>query len=599
MNFQRLFDIFPFQAERYPQKIALAHKQGLQWQSYSTAECLEIIESLSAGFLQLGLQAGDVVGIMAAIGSPPWNFIDLSLQQIGVIVVPVHASIKAKELQYILQESLMLYCFVDDEPMLQLLESVRSQTLHLKQIFSLNSISDVPHWKSLLTKPTAAQTQTIEQRKAAVSEDDLATIIYTSGTTGQPKGVMLSHKNIVSNIKSILSLLPINYEDRTISFLPMSHIFERMAIYTYFAVGVSVYYAERVDSILENIQEVQPQYFTAVPRLLERMYDSILEEVSRQNRLQKRILLWSIRLGEQYQVQRKLPFWYGLQLRLADLLVYRKWRKILGGKVKGVVVGAAALQPQLGQLFSAAGIHIREGYGLTETSPAIAFNRFEPGGVHYGTVGIPLPGVEVHIQAEAEEEEGEIWVRGPNLMMGYFGQEALTRQVIDEDGWFHTGDVGKIVYKRFLQITDRKKDIFKTTSGKYVAPQQVENLLKSNRYINQTMIVGFNRPYVVALILPNFVHLKRWCEQNKVHWTSPQYMVLNPKVEQFMKKLVSQLNEQLTKEAKVRRIHLLYEEWSVSTGEYAQTLKLRRNFILQKFQKEIDSLYASKQELIP
>lgn len=594
MNFTRLFDILPYQAARYPQKIALAEKQSGQWQSYSTQECLDLIDQLSARFLDFPLEQGDCIGIMTAIGSPAWNLIDLAWQQIGVVVVPIHASIKTSHLSFILKEANIHYCFVADQALYDLLKSVAPEI----QAYAFTDIPDLPHWRSLLGPIDAAQKERLAQKKASIKAGDLATIIYTSGTTGQPKGVMLSHRNIVSNIKSTISLLPVNYEKRTISFLPMSHIFERMAIFSYCAAGVSIYYARGVDTILEDIREVRPHYFTAVPRLLERMYDSILEQAASQGWLRRRLLRWSLQLGERFQSRRQMTLTYRLQWWLAHLLVYRHWRNALGGKVQGVIVGAAALQPKLGQLFSAAGIEIREGYGLTETAPAISFNRFEPGGVHFGTVGIPVPGVEVKIEAPNEQGEGEILVQGPNVMMGYYKKAALTKEVIDEDGWFHTGDIGKIVYKRFLQITDRKKDIFKTSSGKYVAPQKVENLLKSSRYFSQCMIIGFKRPHVAALIIPNFVHLKRWCEEHEVHWTAPQYMVHNSKVEQFLRGVVRKINEQLEKEARVRRICLLHEEWSVPSGEYAQTLKLKRDFISEKYQKEIEEMYESKEELI-
>ncbi len=598
MDFKRILDLLPYQAARYPQKIALASKHNGQWQSYSTEDCLKIIDQLSTGFLQLNLQAGDAVGIMTTVGSPAWNLVDLALQQIGVIVVPLHAAVREAELRFILKEATIKYCFAANQELHDLLSSVRKNTPELQQIYTFEKCPEVPHWKQLIIDPDPTQLKIIQERKAAIKEEDLATIIYTSGTTGQPKGVMLSHKNIVSNIKSTMSLLPINYEKKTISFLPMSHIFERMAVYVYCAAGVSIYYARGVDTILEDIQEVRPHYFTSVPRLLERMYDSILEQASSQGFLKRRILTWAIGLGERFNRRQKMKITYQMQLLLARILVFRHWRNALGGKVEGVIVGAAALQPKLGQLFSAAGIDIREGYGLTETSPAISFNRFEPGGVHFGTVGIPVPGVELKIDQPNKNQEGEICVRGPNVMMGYYRQPELTAQVIDEEGWFHTGDIGKIVFKRFLQITDRKKDIFKTSSGKYVAPQKVENLLKSSRYFSQCMVIGFNRPYVTALIIPNFVHLERWCINNKVHWTSPQYMVHNTKVENFLESVVAQINDQLKKEARVRRIHLLHEEWSVPTGEYAQTLKLRRDFILEKFNKGIEEMYNSKDELI-
>lgn len=598
MDFTRLFDLLPYQAQRYPQQVALAEKINGQWKKYSTEECLKKIDQLSIGFLQLGLKAGDSVGIMSAVGSPPWNFVDLALQQIGVIVVPIHAAIQPAQLTYILKDANIQYCFVADEGLYHQVHGVKANAPELKKIYTFVKLPKIPHWEELLIKLDPDQKKVLQHKREQIKEEDLATIIYTSGTTGQPKGVMLSHRNIVSNIKSTITLLPIDAQKRTISFLPMSHIFERMAVYAYFVAGVSLYYARSTDHILEDIQDVRPHYFTAVPRLLERMYDSILEQADGKSRIKRSIIRWSLQIGKRFKSWRRMNIGYQLKLALADLLVYRHWRKVLGGKVQGVIVGAAALQPELGLLFSAAKIEIREGYGLTETSPAIAFNRFEPGGVHFGTVGIPVPGVELKIDDPNEYGEGEIVVRGPNVMMGYYQKPKLTKEVIDEEGWFRTGDVGKIVYKRFLQITDRKKDIFKTSSGKYVAPQKIESLIKSSRYFSQCMSIGFNRPYVTALIIPNFVHLERWCQENKVHWTAPQYMVHNPKVIDFFESIIQKINSQLDKEAKVRRICLLHEEWSVTTGEYAQTLKLKRDVILDKFSKQITEMYHQKGDLI-
>jgi len=591
MDYRRLFDIFTFQKVKFPQKTALSYKTSLKWKSFSTKECIHYINKVSAGLMELGLNRGDKIALLTETGSPQWNFLDFGMQQIGVIAVPIHATCTPGEVNYILNDASIKYAIVSNQQLYEKVKTAQKNVQSLKRIYTLEKLNNVPFWEELLKEPTDKHLANLEGVRAAIHEDDLATIIYTSGTTGNPKGVMLSHKNIVSNIKATIALVPINCDKRTISFLPMSHIFERMVVYSYIAVGASIYYAESVENVIDNIKEVKPHYFTSVPRLLEKVRDRIIEVGENRGGLQKKAIRWALNLGERYDGKRKIGLGYWMKLNLADILVYRHWRKALGGKVEGVVVGAAALQPKLGRLFSAAGIEIREGYGLTETSPVIAFNRFEPGGVHFGTVGIPIPGVELKIDHPNEDGEGEILVKGPNVMLGYFNNETKTKRVL-QDGWFRTGDVGKIIFKRFLKITDRKKDIFKTSRGKYVAPQVVENKLNASAYIEQSMVLGFNRPYVTALVLPHFQRLKQWCDANKVHWTAPQYMVINPKVVEFMNGIIEEINQNLSSPEQVRKVHLLFEEWSVENGEITPTLKLKRPFIKEKYQKEIDEIYS-------
>ena len=592
MDFRRLFDIFPYQLEKFPQKAALVKKQDLGWETYSTAECVAEINKVSAGLLDLGLKRGDKVAIMSAIGSPKWNFLDFGIQQLGGVTIPLHANARPSQIEYVLNDAEVKFCVVSNEEMFDKIQSLRDKVITLRKVFTFKKLPDVPHWNDLMTEPTSHHLAEFEGRKASIHEDDLATIIYTSGTTGNPKGVMLSHKNIVSNIKATISLVPVNCDKKTLSFLPLSHVFERMVTYTYMAVGASIHYAERVDTVLENLQEIRPHYFSTVPRVLEKVYDGILQKGNESGGLTKRILNWAVRLGERYDGKRKVGLFYFLKLQLANLFVFRKWRKVLGGKVEGVIVGAAALQPKLGRLFSAAGVEIREGYGMTETSPAISLNRFDPGGVRFGTVGMTIPGVEVKIDTPFAEREAEILVKGPNVMMGYYNLPNETKKVFNEEGWFKTGDVGKFVDKKFLKITGRKKDIFKTSSGKYIAPTLLENELNGSIFIDSCMVLGFQRPFVTALIVPNFVNLKRWCEENDVHWTAPQYMVINPKVVEFMESVVEEINEGMTNTERIRKHHLLFEPWEVETEELTYTLKLRRPFILEKYKKEIDAMYS-------
>jgi long-chain acyl-CoA synthetase len=588
MDFQRLFDILPYQLAKYPQKAALSHREEHRWKSFSTSECIEETNRLSAGFLRLGLQKGDKAAIFSHYGSAWWNFTDLGLQQIGAVVVPIHSNVSDAHLEYILLDAEVKYCFVDDIDLYEKAAACLPRLPKLKGIFTFPKFPDLPSCQDLRAEPG----QDLQAAKAAISEDDLATIIYTSGTTGNPKGVELTHKNVVSNIKSVLSVIPVSCDHTVLSFLPMSHIFERMVTFTYMAVGASLHYADRVDDLSQVYKEIRPHYFTAVPRLLERIYDHIYARSIQAPLYQKKLIRWAIRLGESYQSRRRgLLYW--LQLRIADLLVYRRWRKAVGGRIEGIAVGAAALEQRLGRLFTAAGIKVREGYGLTETSPVLTFNRYEPGLNRFGTVGIPIPGVSIRIHEPDENGEGEIQAQGPNVMRGYHKLPDETQAAFTEDGWFRTGDVGRFVHHRFLQITGRKKEIFKTSSGRFIAPQHLENKLMHNHYIEQCMVMGFNRPFPVALILPNFSMLELWCAQHQVHWTSPQFMVINPKVEKLFKEIVDSVNEELLPHEKIRNYLLVHEPWSVEQGQLTPTLKLIRSFIEKKYEKDIEKLFAN------
>jgi len=591
MDFRKLFDIFQYQLARYPQKTALAHQEAGKWLRFSTEDCIQQINQVSAKFIELGLGKGDKVGLIFDASSAYFNFLDFGMLQLGIVSIPIHANIRAEELGYILKDAAIETCIVSTESLYQKLIQHQDSESPLKKIFCLASIEGVPSWKDLVQPLEKKHQDLLEKRKDSIQEEDLATIIYTSGTSGTPKGVMLSHQNIISNIKATIALVPVNCDKRVISFLPMSHIFERMVSLTYIAVGASLHYVNGIEQVGKVLRDVKPHYFTSVPKLLERIYEDILERGKQSGRLQSSILNWAIQLGERYEGKRGMGIFYALKLRVARLLVFSRWRYALGGKVEGVVVGAAALQPKLGRLFSAAGIEIREGYGLTETSPVISFNRFEPGGVRFGTVGIPIPGIRVKIQSPDEQGTGEILVKGPGVMLGYYKKAALTKQVLDEEGWFHTGDIGLFVHKRFLKITDRKKDIFKTSSGKYVAPRMIETKLNSSIYIEQSFVFGFNKPYVAALLLPDFDRLEQWCKQHKIHWTAPQYMALNPKVLQKIEKEVKAINEKLANTEKVKKFSLLYQPWTVATGELTPTLKLKRGSILKKYAKEIEELF--------
>ena len=590
-DFTRLFDIFPYQLAKYPKEKAVGIRDGKGWKTYSTREAIENINQVSAALLELGLQSGDMVAILSRGGSPWWNFLDMGMQQIGVICIPLHSTAMPEEIKHILKETEAKLCFIENDTLLKKVKSIKEGLPSLEKIFLMERGFGGEGFENYL-KPTTPQVLAqIEKLKAEIQPDDLATIIYTSGTTGLPKGVMLSHNNIISNIKCILPLVPIDYQKVSFSFLPLSHVFERMVTYSYLVAGCSLYYSSSLEHALDDLKNIRPHFFTTVPRLLERMYEEINELANSRNFMKRKLIRWALEIGKKYNLEKKGGIGYRLQKVLANVLVFRYWRNALGGKVKGVLVGAAPMQVDLIRLFSAAKIPIREGYGLTETSPVISFNRFEPGGYKVGTVGIPISGIELKIEEPDEEGRGEIIVRGPNVMQGYYKNEPATKAVLTDDGWFSTGDVGQIVYRKFLKITGREKEIFKSSDGKYIAPQKLERLLESNRYIEQAMVLGYKRKSVGAIVVPDFKNLKSWSELNNIHWTAPQFMIINPKIEELIQKEVDAINETLEPHERIRKYLLLHNLWTTDSGELTATFKPKRIVIEANNEKLIEKLY--------
>ena len=591
-GFNRVFDILQYQQKKYPQTRALNAFESNNWRGMSIEELQLKSEAIACWLIDNGFEKGDMIAIIPRMGHPDWIVLDFACQQAGVVTVPIHPISTEEEVRYILKETGARLCIMADTGLFHQFSSIGADLESEIKFYHIEPHSPGYFEPLKLTKPDPEGVSRITVLKDSISEGDLVAILYTSGTSGTPKGVMLTHKNLVSNILFTLAVFPLEHSEKVLSFLPFSHIFERSACYAYIACGASVYFSRDRESVSQDFQSVQPYFCTTVPRILEKMYDYLMEQRMQSGKLKRLIIDWSMQVAMDSQQSGKGRQKYNFKLLMARVLVLRHWRKLLGGKMKCMVVGAAALRPEIGRLMSAAKIRIREGYGMTETSPVISLNRFDPGMNRFGTVGIPLPGLKLKIDKEEGEEVGEILVKGPNVTQGYYKQPDLTRAAFTEDGWFKTGDVGQIIDNRFLQITDRKKDIFKTSAGKYIAPLPLENLLTGSNFIQQCLIIGFNRSYVTALIVPNFGLLQQWCLQEEIHWTSPQYMVHNIKVRAKMQTEIDLVNESLPNFKRIRNFVLCHEEWSTEAGEITHTLKPKRRVLLDKFSKEIEKMYV-------
>ena len=443
-----------------------------------------------------------------------------------------------------------------------------------------------------LTNADEGQLKILHEIKNGIDTDEVFTILYTSGSSGIPKGVQLTHRNVIHNIKAILTLLPLEPSHRVLSFLPFSHVFERVACYAYMAFGVSLYFSQTKESFAHDFKTVRPYFCTCVPRVLEKMYDFMEEQLLTKNVLKRKLVKWAMTVGKNYGINNQTRFLYAFRLLIARQVVLNQWRKMLGGNIRYMVVGAASLRPEIGRLFTAAGINVIEGYGMTETAPLISINRYEPGLNRFGTVGLVIPGIEVRIDQPNEDQGGEILVKGPNVMKGYYRRPELTKQVFTEDGWFRTGDIGKFVQQRFLKITDRKKDIFKTSSGKYVAPLPLQNHFSQSAFIQRCLIIGFQRPYVTALLVPHFTMLEAWCLVQGIHWTSPPFMVHNIKVKAKLREEVDKLNEELPNFQRVKDFVMCHEEWTIESGEITNTLKPVRHLLVDHYKADIEKMYA-------
>ena len=579
-------DFHYFQLKHYPKEDAFCSKVNGEWVRTSSQEFIDQANRLSLGLIQKGIRPGDKVAILAN-NRTEWHLADLAVLQTGAVLVPIYPTITEEDYEYILNDAQAKLIFISDQELLQKVTNIRSRVPSLQDIYTFNEIPGTPHWTTLLA-PSGSDTKEIEEIRSTMKETDLATLIYTSGTTGVPKGVMLTHKNLVSNVQGSEPRFPCSSDSRALSFLPLCHVYERMVTYLYIYKGVSIYYAESMETIGENMKEVRPEVFTAVPRLLEKIYDKIVAKGKELKGVKKALFFWALNLGLRYEPNGGNGWWYETQLKLANKLIFSKWREALGGRAKIAASGSAALQPRLARIFLAARIPVMEGYGLTETSPVIAVNCETDGGVMIGSVGKPLANVKVRIA-----EDGEIQVKGPNVMIGYYNKPEETIQTFTEDGWLKTGDIGELTLDGYLKITDRKKEIFKTSGGKYIAPQVMENKFKESPFIEQIMVIGESQKHPAAIVQPAFEFLEKWCKKEKLPCKDRKEMVSNEKVKEKFAQEVEKYNTFFAQYEKIKKFELCPENWTIEGGEITPTLKLKRKAILSKYKELYNRIYPA------
>ena len=571
-------------------KLMMTSKVGGEWKSYSTKEFTEAVDQASRALLELGVKAGDKVALISHNNRSEWNIMDHALLQIGAVDVPIYPTMTEADYEYIFNHSESIYCFVSNDELYQKVTNILSKCEHMKKVFTFEQYKGMNHWSEVLALG-ADQTRQADVVKArdAVKPEDLATIIYTSGTTGLPKGVMLSHKNVVSNVIAATPRIPglVKGEAKTLSFLPVCHSFERFIQYLYMYNGASIYFAESIETIKADLNYCQPTIFTAVPRLLEKFFDGIVANGTSAGGLKTKIFEWAVSLALQWEPEQANGGFYHWKLGIADKLVFSKVRAALGlTQIKAVASGSAALQPRLARFFNGIGVPILEGYGLTETAPVISVNTTaEPGMIRIGAVGKVIDGVEAKIA-----EDGEILAKGPNIMMGYYKQPELTAEVMTGE-WFHTGDIG-VIEDGFIRITDRKKEMFKTSGGKYVAPQLIENELKASHLIEQSMVIGSGRKFPAAICILNEPGVKEWCSRHDIEYTSIKEMALNQQVRDRVWKDVERANSSFGKWEQVKKIIIDTDEFTVDNGCLTPTFKVKRKPILAKYEEQIEALYA-------
>lgn len=589
---QRLFDCLEHNVIHKQLPDMLAAKESGSWKQYSTKEVKSAVDKIAGGLNNLGIGIGDrteegkdKVAILSR-NRPEWVMIDLAVQRTGAILTPIYPTINVRELEFVLHDAQVKIVFVSDEETYLKVLSIRPKVPSIRQIYTLDHVQNATHWKAVMEASSDDAIARVDAIAATIKYEDLATIIYTSGTTGTPKGVMLSHKNILSNVIDCMPCFPPGDNLKALSFLPLNHIFERMVTYLYLFKGTSIYYAESLETIGDNLKEVKPTMFTTVPRLLEKVYDKIMLKGNDLTGVKRKLFFWAHDLATRFEINKNQGFWFNTQLALANKLIFKKWREALGGNLICIITGGAACQVRLIRIFTAAQIPIMEGYGLTETSPVIAVNRYQEEDRMFGSVGPVINNVEVKIA-----EDGEILSKGPNVMMGYYKRPDLTAEVMSGE-WFHTGDIGMMIDNKFLKITDRKKEMFKTSGGKYVAPLPIENRLKESPFIEQVMIVGAEMKFVGALIIPSFPQLKEWARQNELGDLSNEALIRNEKVIALYRELVETFNKYFNAVEQVKKFELLPSEWSIESGEMTPKLSLKRKVVMEKFRDAVERIYS-------
>jgi long-chain acyl-CoA synthetase len=589
----RMFDFLDIQLSQNPKTNCLSYKENGEWKSISTATVQQQATQLAAAMLSLGIgglnddiEKTDKVAIVSR-NRPEWILLDLACQYINVILCPIYPTTNVKELEFIFNDAEIKYAFISDQVIADKIDAVKNTVPSLRNTYSFDELPNFEFWHQLLDRSNADWVEKVAALKQQIKPDSCATIIYTSGTTGTPKGVMLSHKNIVTNVINACESFPFENSPngKSLSFLPLNHIFERMVSYIYIRSAISIYYAENMDTIGENLKEVQPSLFSTVPRLLEKTYEKIMAKAAELSPLKKKLFYWALSLANEYQEGNKGSVIYKAKLAIANKLVFSKWREALGNNLEFIITGGAAAQVRLIRIFTAAKIPIFEGYGPTENSPVISVNRKEPGGVKFGSVGPVIKGQEVKLM-----EDGEICVKGPSVMLGYYKRPDLTNETII-DGWLHTGDIG-VFEGKFLKITDRKKELFKTSGGKYVAPQPIENKLKESAMVEQVMVVGAEQKFVGALIVPSILELTNWCKAQQLPYDEPATMVRQKEVLQLFKDIVQRNNADFNQVEQIKKFEILPYEWTIDGGELTPTLKLKRKVIMEKYKDAIDRIYG-------
>jgi long-chain acyl-CoA synthetase len=596
MEPKRTFDLLDRTQALYSDKPdILAGKEKDLWVKYDTDSFINHCNWVSYALLALGIEKGDRIAIVAN-NRPELIFTDLGISQTGAISIPVYPTISADEYNYILNHAAPKFIFVSDKNLLEKIKPIAEKSDKILEVYTFNLVDGAKHFSEILelgkSKADELKMQ-LEMVKACIDTNDLATIIYTSGTTGFPKGAMLRHSNLISNCIETTHVHPLNYGSKELSFLPLSHILERMMTYHFIYKGIGIYYAENTGMLMDNMKEVKPDIFVSVPRLLEKIYDNIIRKGRELKGVKKQIFFWAVNLGLRYELNGKNGWFYEKQLILANKLIFSKWREALGGNIKIIVSGGAALQPRLARIFWAAQIMIIEGYGLTETSPVIAVNNVTTMEVNFGTVGPILKDIEVKIA-----DDGEILSKGPNIMAGYYKDETLTAEVIDNEGWFHTGDVGEMVDGKYLKITDRKKELFKLSNGKYIAPQSIENKLKESTLIEQVMVIGSNQKFASAIVVPNFQNLHNWASMHQISFQDNNDLILNPLVVTKYQKEVDAINKQLGDFEHIKRFRLVPDEWTMQNGELSPTLKLKRNLLHNRYNELIEEIFSVDKSMI-